>query len=71
MVDDFFNWIETSDSDGFNQFIDPGDGQEPIPTWWDDMRPREVRELVKDAYTRGYQRGYRQGCLDLSQKKQG
>jgi hypothetical protein len=25
--------------------------------WWEDMRPREVLELVKRAYEAGYQRG--------------
>ena len=36
---------------------DPQDGEEPFEIWWEDMRPREVRRLVKEAYERGFQRG--------------
>jgi len=39
--------------------LDPQDGGEPFVTWWEDMRPRETRELVKEVYERG-----RQSVLD-------
>lgn len=28
--------------------------------WWEDMRPKEVEELVKEAYTCGYERGQKE-----------
>lgn len=37
--------------------MDPDDGDEPFVFWWEDMRPREVRELIKEAYERGVNAG--------------
>ncbi len=40
-----------------NDTLDPGDGGEAFTIWWEDMRPGEVRDLVKEAYIRGYKQG--------------
>ena len=45
------NWHD----DFENDTADPRDGGEPFVYWWEDMRPQEVRELVKQAYARGVQ----------------
>ncbi len=42
-------WVD----DWQNDETDPQDGQEPITIWWEDMRRREVRLLVKNSYERG------------------
>lgn len=39
-----------------NSRIDPLDGSDPFMYWWEDMRPKEVRELVVEAYKRGMKR---------------
>jgi hypothetical protein len=44
-----FDWKDNYDDDT----ADPCDGGEPITVWWEDMRPREVRALVKEVYARG------------------
>ena len=36
---------------------DPEDGQEAIPFWWDDMRPKEVLRLIQEVYKRAYEQG--------------
>jgi len=46
-------WIDDYDDDT----ADPQDGDEPLRFWWEDMRPREVRDLVKESYERGFNRG--------------
>ena len=38
---------------------DPNDGCGALTIWWEDMRASEVRELVKEAYERGFARGKR------------
>lgn len=43
------DWIENWNEDS----LDPQDGQEPFCFWWDDMRPKEVNALVREAYERG------------------
>ena len=50
------NWHD----DFENDTADPRDGGEPFTIWWEDMRPQEVRELVKRAYERGVARGARE-----------
>jgi len=50
------NWEDHPASDA----TDPMDGGEPFVYWWEDMRPQEVRELVKRAYERGVARGARE-----------
>jgi hypothetical protein len=42
-------WVD----DYENDTVDPQDGGEPIRIWWEDIRSREVREVVKRAYERG------------------
>ena len=49
------NWSHV-DNEEFECFIDPNDGGEPICFWWEDMRPREIAQLVKYAYERGVTR---------------
>ena len=46
--------IVWTDSEDYDE-ITPDDGGEPITYWWEDMRPREVRQLVIDAHERGRQ----------------
>lgn len=53
------NWHD----DFENDTTDPRDGGEPFTIWWEDMRPEEVRELVKRAYERGAQHA-RDALLD-------
>jgi len=36
----------------------PNDGEEIIKFWWDDMRAREVQQLIEESYERGYRKGY-------------
>ena len=51
------NWIDEYE----NYTADPQDGEESFCFWWEDMRPREVLELVKEAYERGYNLGIKEG----------
>lgn len=37
--------------------ISPEGSIEEFCYWWEDMRPREVLQLIKEAYTKGYERG--------------
>lgn len=47
------DWVIDYDKDE----MDPGDGGEPFIYWWEDMRAREVRELVREVYERGFKAG--------------
>ena len=38
-------------------YIDPQDGEEPFCYWWEDMRPKEVVVLIKEAYEQGKRAG--------------
>ena len=38
--------------------MDPQDGGEPFIYWWEDMRRREVVELIREVYGRGMKRGF-------------
>ena len=58
------NWHD----DFENNTADPRDGGAPF-IWWDDMRPQEVRELVKQAYERGVQHA-RDALLDCYGRKE-
>lgn len=49
------DWVD----DYENSTTDPQDGGEPIEIWWDDMRPREIRKLVKEVYERAFEAGLR------------
>lgn len=49
------DWKDNTDGD-FQFDIDPQDGKEPFRYWWEDMRPREVRDSIKEAYERGMDR---------------
>jgi hypothetical protein len=42
---------------------DPGDGELPFCFWWEDMRPREVLDLVQRAFKRGHFVGARDAQL--------
>ena len=46
-------WIE----DWENETLDPQDGGDVIYFWWDDMRRREIVELIKKVYERGFRAG--------------
>ena len=59
------NWEDHPASDA----TDPMDGGEPFVYWWEDMRPQEVRELVKQAYERGVQHA-RDALLDCYGRKE-
>ena len=37
--------------------VSPMGSIEKFSYWWEDMRPREVLQLIKEAYTKGYERG--------------
>ena len=50
------NWIDELDDYGDWATTDPQDGGKPIRVWWDDVRYREVRDLVKEVYVRGMKR---------------
>lgn len=56
------DWLENA----IESILDPQDGGEPFYYWWDDMRPKEVRELVMDAYKRGTNR--QQALIELCRK---
>ena len=38
-------------------FIYPPDGKEPIFYWWGFMRPKEMVDLIKEVYQRGFDAG--------------
>jgi hypothetical protein len=44
-----FDWLIRVESN----ILDPLDGNDPIYYWWEDMRAREIRELVKKVFERG------------------
>lgn len=43
---------------------DPDDGDGPIEFWWDDMRRKEILELIQEVYDRAYERGRDEGFKD-------
>lgn len=50
---DNVNWLDVYETDDDDIWaVDPQDGEGFIIYWWDDMRPREVRQLVIEVYER-------------------
>lgn len=50
--------IKYSDNPDTWEFT-PEDGPIPIVYWWEDMRPKEVRQALMDAFERGLRYGLR------------
>ena len=57
--------------DSDNEQIDPKDGGEPFVYWWEDMRAREVRELVREVYERGFEAGRKSVVSFVALKEDG
>lgn len=52
-------WID----DSYETVVPDGSGKEFV-IWWEDMRPKEVLELIKEAYISGYERGLEENSED-------
>lgn len=50
--------MENEWKQGYSEFVlTPPDGGDQIEFWWYDIRPRDIRDLIKEMYERGFAAG--------------
>jgi hypothetical protein len=61
-------------SDRWYDWVSPYEDSEDkirFTYWWEDMKPREVRELVQEAYETGYERGLEDSRVEIERLREG